>query len=152
MKFAHIVTAGLLAIGAVQAQPVGQAAPQPQASLGNFSVSLAVRNIEASKTFYEKLGFVQVSGNLAQKWVIMKNGSTKIGLFQGMFERNALTFNPGWDENGGNLATFEDVRLIQRRFKAAGLQVGTDIATTSGPAYFALTDPDGNPVLIDQHR
>jgi catechol 2,3-dioxygenase-like lactoylglutathione lyase family enzyme len=152
MKLAHIITSGLLAIAALQAQPAGQAGKQSGTELGNFSVSLTVRDINASKAFYEKLGFVQVAGNLSQKWVIMKNGSTKIGLFQGMFERNALTFNPGWDENGGNLASFEDVRSIQRRFKAAGLEVGADIPSPSGPAHFALTDPDGNPILIDQHR
>ena len=121
-------------------------------SLGNFSVSLTVRDIHASKAFYEKLGFAQVAGDLAQNWVVMKNGSTKIGLFQGMFDRNALTFNPGWDENGGNVDPFEDVRALQRRLKAAGMEVGAEIATPSGPAHFMLTDPDGNPILIDQHR
>jgi len=152
MKLAHILTSGLLAIAAVQAQPAGRAVPQPQGSLGNFSVSLTVRDIKVSKAFYEKLGFTQAAGNLAQNWVIIKNGSTKIGLFQGMFDRNALTFNPGWDENGRNLESFEDVRSIQRRLKAAGIAVGPDISSTGGPAHFALTDPDGNPILIDQHR
>jgi catechol 2,3-dioxygenase-like lactoylglutathione lyase family enzyme len=121
-------------------------------ALGNFSVSLTVRDINASKAFYEKLGFSQIGGNPAQRWVIMQNGSTNIGLFQGMFERNALTFNPGWDANGQNLASFEDVRALQRRLREAGLDTGAPIDSASGPAHFAVTDPDGNPILFDQHR
>jgi catechol 2,3-dioxygenase-like lactoylglutathione lyase family enzyme len=149
MKLAHLLLSAVIAVAATQAAP---SASPASTDLGNFSVSLAVRDISASKAFYEKLGFVQVAGNPAQKWVVMKNGGTKIGLFQGMFDRNALTFNPGWDENGGNLTRFEDVRAIQRRLKAAGIATGDDIASASGPAHFAITDPDGNPILFDQHR
>jgi catechol 2,3-dioxygenase-like lactoylglutathione lyase family enzyme len=121
-------------------------------ALGNFSVSLTVRDINASKAFYEKLGFAQVFGNPAQHWVIMQNGTTNIGLFQGMFPRNALTFNPGWDHNGQPTASFEDVRAIQRRLREAGLDTGAAIESTGGPASFSVTDPDGNPILFDQHR
>lgn len=149
MKLTHIAMAGLMAVTAAGAT---QPAAQPQPNLGNFSVSLTVRDINASKAFYEKLGFSQVAGNVAQRWVVMKNGSTKIGLFQGMFPRNTLTFNPGWDENGRNVDSFEDVRAIQRRLKATGLDTGADISAPSGPAHFMITDPDGNPILFDQHR
>src|SRR5436853_7289970 len=112
MKLAHIILAGLLVTTAVQAQPPARSNAM---ALGNVSVSLNVRDINASKAFYEKLGFTQVFGNPAQHWVIMQNGNTNIGLFQGMFPRNGLTFNPGWDHQGNNTATFEDVRTIQRR-------------------------------------
>ncbi|HTU12027.1 MAG TPA: VOC family protein [Allosphingosinicella sp.] len=149
MKLIPLLLSGFMLVAAAQPQHPARSIPM---SLGNFSVSLNVGDINASKAFYEKLGFVQISGDVAQRWVIMKNGSTKIGLFQGMFPRNALTFNPGWDENGQNLATFEDVRALQRRLRAAGLDVGAEIASASGPAHFAVTDPDGNPILFDQHR
>ena len=149
MKLAHILLSGLILAAATQAPPPAAPAAMP---LGNFSVSLAVADINASKAFYEKLGFRQVAGEVAQRWVVMRNGDTKIGLFQGMFPRNALTFNPGWDRDGNPTATFEDVRVLQRRLRAAGLDVGEPIASASGPAHFALTDPDGNPILIDQHR
>lgn len=119
--------------------------------LGNFSVSLAVKDITASKDFYDKLGFVQIGGHVEQKWLILKNGATKIGLFQGMFERNALTFNPGWDDDGKPDGKSEDVRSIQKRLSDAGLETGAKIESPSGPAHFMLTDPDGNPILIDQH-
>lgn len=122
-------------------------------SIGAFSISLAVKDIEASRTFYETLGFTTMGGDQSQGWLIMKNGSTIIGLFQGMFEKNCLTFNPGWDQNAQNVDDFEDVRDLQKRLAAAGLDVGDMIdPDTSGPAHFTLTDPDGNPVLIDQHR
>ena len=121
-------------------------------TLGNFSVSLTVRDINASTAFYEKLGFVQILGNTAQGWAIMKNGSTNIGLFQGAFERNTLTFNPGWDQDGQPTGAFDDVRSIQRRLTEAGLDTGADIDSASGPASFTVTDPDGNPILFDQHR
>ena len=120
--------------------------------LGNFSVSLAVKDIHASKAFYEKLGFTQIHGDTAQGWAILKNGTTNIGLFQGMFEGNILTFNPGWDHDGNPTGDFEDVRRLQRRLTEAGLEAGTPIDSASGPASFTLTDPDGNPILIDQHR
>ena len=149
MKRAHILLAGLLFATAVQAQPPARSNAM---ALGNFSVSLTVRDINASRAFYEKLGFTRVFGNPAQHWVIMQNGTTNIGLFQGMFPRNALTFNPGWDSNGNPTATFEDVRAIQRRLREAGLDVGATIDSESGPASFSVTDPDGNPILFDQHR
>lgn len=154
MKLSHLIPSAVLAIAATQAAPP-VSTPSPAvapSSLGNFSVSLTVRDINASKAFYEKLGFTQGHGDVSQRWVIMQNGRIKIGLFQGMFDRNALTFNPGWDENGANVERFEDVRALQRRLKAAGLDTGVDITSASGPAYFTLTDPDGNPILIDQHR
>ena len=121
-------------------------------ALGNFSVSLSVSDINASKAFYEKLGFTQVFGDPAQHWVIMQSGTTNIGLFQGMFPRNALTFNPGWNQDGSPTGAFEDVRAIQRRLREAGLDVGAPIGSASGPASFTITDPDGNPILFDQHR
>ena len=121
-------------------------------TLGNFSVSLTVRDINASKAFYENLGFVQILGDTAQGWAIMKNGSTNVGLFQGAFERNTLTFNPGWDQDGGPTGAFEDVRAIQRRLREAGIEVGAEIESASGPAGFTVVDPDGNPILFDQHR
>ncbi len=120
--------------------------------LGNFSVSLTVKDIKASKAFYEKLDFKQVSGELAQNWVVLQNGDTKIGLFQGMFERNMLTFNPGWDQEKKTLKDFQDVRELQRTLKARGIKLETEAdETTDGPAYFTLVDPDGNPILFDQH-
>jgi len=120
--------------------------------LGNFSVSLAVRDIAASRAFYEKLGFTMVSGDQSKNWVVLQNEGTKIGLFQGMFPKNMLTFNPGWDSNKATLPDFEDVRDLQKAFKARGLSPdpAADESTT-GPAYMMLTDPDGNPILIDQH-
>ncbi len=120
--------------------------------LGAFSVSLAVKDIAASRAFYEKLGFEQVHGDQSQNWLILRNGDTTIGLFQGMFERNMLTFNPGWSGKAEPLAEYEDVRDLQDRAKARGLAptMEADDATT-GPASFMLADPDGNPILIDQH-
>lgn len=120
--------------------------------LGNFSSSLAVKDIVVSKAFYEKLGFTQIAGDVGQRWVIMKNGDTKIGLFQGMFERNTLTFNPGWDGNGNQLQSFKDVREIQKQLLEAGIELTAKADPESnGPAHIALLDPDGNPILIDQH-
>jgi catechol 2,3-dioxygenase-like lactoylglutathione lyase family enzyme len=120
--------------------------------LGNFSVSLAVKDIVASKTFYEKLGFTQIAGKLEERWVVLKNGDTKIGLFQGMFDKNTLTFNPGWDAEGQNLESFEDIRDIQNALLETGIELTAKADPNStGPAYIALVDPDGNPILIDQH-
>lgn len=120
--------------------------------LGAFSVSLSVKDIEASKTFYEKLGFKVFGGDIDQNWLIMKNGDHVIGLFQGMFEKNTLTFNPGWDQNAQPLAAFTDVRAIQQEFKARGVEIVNEADTsTEGPASFMIFDPDGNPILIDQH-
>ena len=121
-------------------------------NLGNFSISLAVKDIEASRTFYEALGFEVVMGNAAQGWLILKNGDHVIGLFQGMFEKNMLTFNPGWDSNANALAEFTDVRELQRQLKAQGITLATEAdETTTGPASFMVFDPDGNPILVDQH-
>lgn len=120
--------------------------------LGNFSVSLAVKDIAASRAFYEKLGFRVVSGDQSKNWIVLQNETTKIGLFQNMFERNMLTFNPGWDSNKNTLAEFEDVREIQKVLTSRGLNpVPAADESSSGPAYLMLTDPDGNPILIDQH-
>ncbi len=120
--------------------------------LGAFSVSLNVKNLEASKSFYQKLGFKVFAGDAAQNWLIMKNGDHVIGLFQGMFERNILTFNPGWDQNGNTLDSFTDVRDLQRKLKAQGLTIEAEAdESTTGPASFIVIDPDGNPILIDQH-
>jgi catechol 2,3-dioxygenase-like lactoylglutathione lyase family enzyme len=121
--------------------------------LGNFSVSLAVKDIAASRAFYEKLGFKQIAGDQAQNWLILQNSTSTIGLFHGpQFTRNMLTFNPGWDRTGGTLPEFDDVRDIQRTIKGRGL-VPTAAAdeSSTGPASIVLTDPDGNPILIDQH-
>jgi catechol 2,3-dioxygenase-like lactoylglutathione lyase family enzyme len=121
--------------------------------LGAFSVSLAVKDIAASRTFYEALGFNVFSGDQEAGWLILKSGDTILGLFQGMFDRNMLTFNPGWDQDAQELDTFMDIRAIQARLKEAGLtlEVEADMAS-EGPAELMLLDPDGNPVLIDQHR
>ncbi|MDZ7592360.1 MAG: VOC family protein [Rubrivivax sp.] len=121
--------------------------------LGAFSVSLAVKDITASRTFYEKFGFSVFGGNQAQNWLIMKNESTLIGLFHGMFEGNLLTFNPGWDSNAKNLDEFEDVRDIQRHLKSQGIPLSTEAdEKTTGPASLTTIDPDGNQILVDQHR
>ncbi len=120
--------------------------------LGNFSISLSVKNIEDSKLFYQKLGFTVFGGEIAQNWLIMKNGESTIGLFQGMFEKNTLTFNPGWDRNANKLETFTDIRALQLHLKEQGLTFISEADETSqGPASFILLDPDGNPILIDQH-
>jgi catechol 2,3-dioxygenase-like lactoylglutathione lyase family enzyme len=120
--------------------------------LGAFSVSLAVKDLGASKSFYQKLGFQVFAGDAAQNWLIMKNGDHIIGLFQGMFEKNMLTFNPGWDQNGHPLDSFTDVRDLQRELKAQGLTIVSEAdESTTGPASFMVIDPDGNPILIDQH-
>lgn len=121
--------------------------------LGAFCISLAVADIHKSKAFYETLGFTEVGGNIDQNWLVLANGDTKIGLFQGMFENNTLTFNPGWDQSAQELDTFEDVRDIQSKLKAAGLKLVREVDPKGeGPDYVTLLDPDGNPVLIDQHR
>ncbi len=120
--------------------------------LGAFSTSLAVKDLAASRTFYEKLGFAQVGGDAAQNWLILRNGTTTIGLFQGMFERNLLTFNPGWGDAAQPLVEFTDVRELQHQLEAAGLELVTKAdEASSGPASFVVVDPDGNPILVDQH-
>ena len=120
--------------------------------LGAFSISLAVKDLEASRSFYEKFGFKVFAGDASQSWLILKNGDHAIGIFQGMFERNILTFNPGWDANAQKLATFADVRDLQRQLKAQGVQFRQEAdESTTGPASFVAVDPDGNPILVDQH-
>ncbi len=120
--------------------------------LGAFSVSLNVKNINASKSFYENLGFTVFGGDIKMNYLIMKNGNSLIGLFQGMFENNILTFNPGWDENAQNIEKFEDVREIQKHLKSKNIKLATEAdEKTSGPASIMISDPDGNAILIDQH-
>ncbi|MFC0182113.1 Glyoxalase-like domain-containing protein [Pseudarcicella hirudinis] len=120
--------------------------------LGAFSLSLSVRDINASKLFYENLGFTAFAGSLEKNYLIMKNGNALIGLFQGMFENNILTFNPGWDENAALVEQFDDVREIQRQLKSRGIKIESEAdESTSGPASFIMYDPDGNAVFIDQH-
>jgi lactoylglutathione lyase len=120
--------------------------------LGAFSISLAVKDIKASKAFYEKLGFKAFMGDISQNWLILKNGEHTIGLFQGMFERNMLTFNPGWDSNAQKLGTFKDVRELQNQLKVQGVELISEAdESTTGTASFMVVDPDGNPILVDQH-
>jgi lactoylglutathione lyase len=120
--------------------------------MGAFSVSLAVKNLQASREFCEKLGFEVAGGDAAQNWLILRNGTVTIGLFQGMFERNILTFNPSWDERARPVEEFTDVREHQRRLKSKGLTIANEADETgTGPGSFMLLDPDGNPILIDQH-
>ena len=121
--------------------------------LGAFSVSLAVKDIEASRVFYEKLGFTVFGGNQSQNWLILKNRDHVIGLFQGMFEKNILTFNPGWDNNAQPLDKFTDIRELQRKLKGLGVKMMSEAdESTTGPASFMIADPDGNTILVDQHR
>lgn len=121
--------------------------------LGVFSLSLAVKDLAASYAFYQKLGFEDLGGNAEHGYLILKNGATVIGLFQGMFEKNILTFNPGWDEKAQNVDPFTDVRELQKRLKAAGVELTSEADEYgSGPASITLVDPDGNAILIDQHR
>lgn len=121
-------------------------------NLGAFSISLAVKDIQASRAFYAKLGFSDMGGDASQGWLILKNGDHIIGLFQGMFDKNILTFNPGWDQDAHALDEFEDIRVLQRRLREAGVEFVTEAdESTTGPASFTMLDPDGNPVLVDQH-
>ena len=121
--------------------------------LGAFSISLTVKDIHKSKEFYEKLGFTYKGGNIEQNWIVLKNENAVIGLFQAMFEENIITFNPGWDGNAQNLEYFDDVRSIQANLKSSGIILTKEEdETTTGPGYITLTDPDGNHILIDQHR
>ena len=129
-----------------------ETANQATMSLGNFSISLTVKDIQASKDFYEKLGFKVSGGDLKKRYLILQNDTSTIGLYQGMFEKNSLTYNPGWDRDKKTLSEFQDVREIQQELKKRGLNpvVAAD-ESTSGPAFLTLVDPDGNPILIDQH-
>jgi lactoylglutathione lyase len=120
--------------------------------LGAFSISLAVKDIEASRAFYEKLGFQKLAGDASQNWLIVRNGQAVVGLFQGMFEKNTLTFNPGWNQDASEMKEFTDVRELQRQLKAKGVALTAQAEEqTKGPASFIAIDPDGNPILIDQH-
>lgn len=122
-------------------------------NLGAFSVSLSVRDIEASKEFYEKLGFESLGGDCGEGWTILKNGDHVIGLFQGMFEKNMLTFNPGWDQSAKNVEEFTDVRQLRDELIRRGIKiVNDDVTQGNGPGSFLIEDPDGNPILVDQHR
>lgn len=137
---------------ALAAAGPAQAATPPRIELGAFSISLNVKDLQASKQFYEKFGFTEFAGAAAQNWLIMKNGDHVIGLFQGMFEKNIMTFNPGWDSNAQKLPAFTDVREIQRRLKAQGVQILKEADENGkGPASFIALDPDGNQLLFDQH-
>jgi catechol 2,3-dioxygenase-like lactoylglutathione lyase family enzyme len=121
--------------------------------LGNFSISLSVKDLAKSMAFYETLGFKKIGGEPKQNWVILQNSTATIGLFQGMFEGNLLTFNPGWDRNSKNTEPFDDVRDLQKRLKAAGIKLTSEAPEDGkGPASFTLADPDGNVILVDQHR
>jgi lactoylglutathione lyase len=143
-----ISTAAALAAASQQAP----AAPPKDMDLGTFSISLTVKDLQASKQFYEKFGFKPFMGDASKNWLIMKNGDHVIGLFQGMFDKNILTFNPGWDSNAQKLSTFTDVRELQRRLKAQGVKIAKEAdETTTGPASFVAMDPDGNQILVDQH-
>jgi catechol 2,3-dioxygenase-like lactoylglutathione lyase family enzyme len=142
--------AACLAVNGV-ALVTGQQTGAKKVSLGNFSVSLAVKDLKTSREFYENLGFRVIGGD-RRKWAILQNDTATIGLFQGMFEKNSLTFNPGWNRKAETLSEFDDVRELQRTLKSRGLKLQTEADESStGPASFALTDPDGNPILIDQH-
>jgi len=122
-------------------------------NLGSFSVSLAVKDISASRNFYAKLGFEEIGGNADDNWLILRNSDHVIGLFQGMFEKNMLTFNPGWDQQSTNLESFTDVRELQKQLIAAGVEMAAEADEGSeGPASIMIIDPDGNPILVDQHR
>ena len=126
---------------------------QKNMELGAFSISLKVKDIKKSVEFYEKLGFTYKGGNIDQNWIVLKNGNTVIGLFQGFIEENTLTFNPGWDQSASEVNPFTDVREIQKKLKEKGMKVDREAnETTKGPEYIVLTDPDGNSILIDQHR
>ncbi|MDF2698518.1 MAG: glyoxalase [Haloplasmataceae bacterium] len=122
-------------------------------NLGAFSISLTVKDIKASVAFYQKLGFTPFGGIIEQNWIIIKNGDCIIGLFQGMFEKNSLTFNPGWNSNSEEINQFEDVRALQERFRKNGIEFVEEVdISTDGPGSFIIVDPDGNPILFDQHR
>ena len=126
---------------------------QKNMELGAFSISLKVKDIKKSVEFYEKLGFTYKAGNIDQNWIVLKNGSSVIGFFQGYIEENTLTFNPGWDQSASEVNPFTDVREIQKKLKEKGVKVDREAnETTKGPEYIVLTDPDGNSILIDQHR
>jgi len=141
-----------IAIVATTTTPSAETKEKKAMELGNFSVSLTVKDIKASKAFYEKLDFKEVGGKLEENWIVLQNGNARIGLFQGMFDKNIMTFNPGWTKDKETLKDFQDVRELQRTLKARGITMAPEAdETTEGPAYFMVTDPDGNTILVDQH-
>ena len=141
-----------IAIVATTTTPSAETKEKKGMELGNFSVSLTVKDIKASKAFYEKLDFKEVGGKLEENWIVLQNGNARIGLFQGMFDKNIMTFNPGWTKDKESLKDFQDVRELQRTLKARGITMAPEAdETTEGPAHFMVTDPDGNPLLFDQH-
>ncbi len=147
--FAAGLLSGVVTTSLLQDPAAKKAEP---VQLGNFSVSLTVKDLKVARAFYEKLGFTQVAGDMKQKWIVLQNGSAKVGLFQGMFEKNMLTFNPGWGSDKEELKEFQDVRAIQRVLKERGVPFTLEAdEKTDGPAFFQVTDPDGNPILVDQH-
>lgn len=152
---APLTFTGALALVALAGATTTRSTPVQETNtmqLGNFSVSLAVKDIKASKAFYEKLDFKEVAGNLEQNWIILQNGTTTVGLFQGMFEDNIMTFNPGWTKDQETLEEFQDVRELQRTLKDRGITMSTEAdESTEGPASFVIADPDGNTILFDQH-
>ncbi len=155
MKALIHTVVGALAFAAFVGSASAQSTPvreKKTMEFGNFSVSLAVKDIKASKAFYEKLDFVPVAGKLEQNWIVLHNGSARMGLFHGMFDKNIMTFNPGWSKDRETLPCFQDVRELQRTLRARGITMTIEADDkTEGPAYFQLTDPDGNTILVDQH-
>lgn len=147
-----VASLAIYPIALVRSDEEAEKKKKADVQLGNFSVSLVVKDISASREFYEKLGFKVVAGAEKQKYLVMQNATSTIGLHQGRLEKNSLTFNPGWDRNAQTLPSYQDVRDIQRELKLRGLNptVAVDESTT-GPAFMTLIDPDGNPILIDQH-
>jgi len=141
-----------IAIASTAATPAAPLDEKKPMDLGNFSVSLNVKDIKASKAFYEKLDFKVVAGKLEQNWLVLQSGNARIGLFQGMFDKNIMTFNPGWTKDKEAMKEFQDVRELQRTLKSRGLTIAPEAdEKTEGPAYFKVTDPDGNTLLFDQH-
>ena len=146
------VAGAMAAIPALSHAQSAKPAERKGMDLGTFTISLAVKDVKASKEFYEKLGFRQMAGDVSKRFVMMRNGEATLGLFQGFFEKNILTFNPGWDRNAQKKESFTDVRELQKQVKAEGLALAvTADETTKGPASFLVVDPDGNPILVDQH-
>jgi len=144
---------GVIQVGGIAATRFAKLQEDQKMELGAFSVSLSVKDIAASRAFYEALGFAEAGGNQDQNWLILRNGTTTIGLFQGMFEGNLMTFNPGWNAEAKNLDEFTDIRELQRQLVASGIELTTKAdESTTGPASLTLSDPDGNAILLDQHR
>jgi len=153
MLVGALASIAIVATASAQSTPTTPAGEKKTMDLGNFSVSLNVKDIKASMAFYEKLDFKVVAGKLEQKWIVLQSGNTRIGLFQGMFDKNIMTFNPGWTKDKETMKEFQDVREIQRTLKARGITMIAPEADekTEGPAHFKVTDPDGNTLLFDQH-